>query len=334
MILADKIINERKKNGWSQEELASKLSVSRQSVSKWEGAQAVPDLQKIIAMAEIFGVSTDYLLKDDMELAVPGATTDITTVSSDNEPELRSVSLEEASKYISDVKNSAPRVACATTLCIYSPIILILMAGLCSEEKPLVSEEVGMVIGMLALFAFIAVAVYMFVMNNTKMKKYEYLDYEPIDTAYGVDGMVKAAKEANGEAHTRCTAIGVIMCVLCSVPLIVSALLEASDLFIICMLCVLLAIVGIAVNMFIRSGNVMEAYDRLLEEGDYTVNKKINAKKLERVASIYWCTATAIYLGISFWTVAWDKTWIVWPVAAVGYVVVLAVTKMILKVED
>ena len=57
MILADKIINERKKNGWSQEELASKLSVSRQSVSKWEGAQAVPDLQKIIAMAEIFGVS-------------------------------------------------------------------------------------------------------------------------------------------------------------------------------------------------------------------------------------------------------------------------------------
>lgn len=62
MILADKIINERKKNGWSQEELASKLSVSRQSVSKWEGAQAVPDLQKIIAMAEIFGVSTDYLL--------------------------------------------------------------------------------------------------------------------------------------------------------------------------------------------------------------------------------------------------------------------------------
>ena len=48
MILADKIINERKKNGWSQEELAELLSVSRQSVSKWESAQAVPDLAKII----------------------------------------------------------------------------------------------------------------------------------------------------------------------------------------------------------------------------------------------------------------------------------------------
>ena len=71
MILADKIINERKKNGWSQEELAEKLNVSRQAVSKWEGAQSIPDLQRIVAMAELFGVSTDYLLKDEIEAAVP-----------------------------------------------------------------------------------------------------------------------------------------------------------------------------------------------------------------------------------------------------------------------
>ena len=71
MILADKIIEERKKNGWSLEELAEKLDVSRQSVSKWEGAQSTPDLQKILKMSEIFGVSTDYLLGNDvlMEIA-------------------------------------------------------------------------------------------------------------------------------------------------------------------------------------------------------------------------------------------------------------------------
>ena len=62
MILADKIIENRKKNGWSQEDLAYKLGVSRQSVSKWEGAQAVPDMKKIVMMAELFNVSTDYLL--------------------------------------------------------------------------------------------------------------------------------------------------------------------------------------------------------------------------------------------------------------------------------
>ncbi len=44
-----------------------KLGVSRQSVSKWESAGAIPDLKKIIQLADLFGVSTDYLLKDEVE---------------------------------------------------------------------------------------------------------------------------------------------------------------------------------------------------------------------------------------------------------------------------
>ena len=59
MILADKIIELRKKNGWSQEELAEKLDVSRQAVSKWESAQSVPDMNRILMLSQVFGVSTD-----------------------------------------------------------------------------------------------------------------------------------------------------------------------------------------------------------------------------------------------------------------------------------
>ena len=69
MILADKIIELRKRNGWSQEELADRLDVSRQSVSKWEGALSVPDMNKILKLSEIFGVSTDILLKDELSLS-------------------------------------------------------------------------------------------------------------------------------------------------------------------------------------------------------------------------------------------------------------------------
>ena len=50
MILADKIVRLRKKNGWSQEELAQKMNVSRQAVSKWESAQTVPELEKILQL--------------------------------------------------------------------------------------------------------------------------------------------------------------------------------------------------------------------------------------------------------------------------------------------
>ena len=59
MILADKIIRLRKKNGWSQEELANKMNVSRQAVSKWEASQTTPDLEKILQLGNLFGVTTD-----------------------------------------------------------------------------------------------------------------------------------------------------------------------------------------------------------------------------------------------------------------------------------
>ena len=62
MILADKIMELRKKNGWSQEELAEKMEVSRQSISKWESAQSVPDMGRLVRLSEVFGDFYDFLL--------------------------------------------------------------------------------------------------------------------------------------------------------------------------------------------------------------------------------------------------------------------------------
>ena len=64
MTFSDKLIALRKKAGWSQEELAERLNVSRQSVSKWESAQSMPDIDKIVQLSSLFSVTTDYLLKD------------------------------------------------------------------------------------------------------------------------------------------------------------------------------------------------------------------------------------------------------------------------------
>ena len=63
MNIADRIQHLRKTKGLSQEELADKVGVSRQSVSKWESEQSVPDVEKIVLLSEIFEVTTDYLLK-------------------------------------------------------------------------------------------------------------------------------------------------------------------------------------------------------------------------------------------------------------------------------
>lgn len=63
MNFAEKIFTLRKSNDLTQEQLAEELNVSRQSISKWESGQATPELEKIVAMSQIFGVTTDYLLK-------------------------------------------------------------------------------------------------------------------------------------------------------------------------------------------------------------------------------------------------------------------------------
>lgn len=67
MKLPDKIIQLRKANGWSQETLAEKLNVSRQAISRWEGATAQPDAANILQLSKLFGVTTDYLLNDAYE---------------------------------------------------------------------------------------------------------------------------------------------------------------------------------------------------------------------------------------------------------------------------
>ena len=63
MNLADRIQYLRKQKHFSQEELADKVGVSRQAVSKWESGQSTPDLEKIVALSDLFEVTTDYILK-------------------------------------------------------------------------------------------------------------------------------------------------------------------------------------------------------------------------------------------------------------------------------
>ena len=67
MILADKIIRLRKKNGWSQEELADKMNVSRQAVSKWENGDAIPDTETLYKISKFFGVKIDSLLTENLQ---------------------------------------------------------------------------------------------------------------------------------------------------------------------------------------------------------------------------------------------------------------------------
>lgn len=67
MKLSDKIIKLRKESGWSQEDLAEKMNVSRQAISRWENGTALPDANNILQLSKLFNITADYLLNDDYE---------------------------------------------------------------------------------------------------------------------------------------------------------------------------------------------------------------------------------------------------------------------------
>ena len=121
MIFADKLVRLRKKSGMSQEELAERMNVSRQSVSKWESAQSVPDLEKILRLGELFGVTTDYLLKDEIE--------DEEFVGKDTSECNRKITLAEANEFLELRKKASWRIALATFLNIAAVTQLIIFGG-------------------------------------------------------------------------------------------------------------------------------------------------------------------------------------------------------------
>ena len=327
MIIADKIIENRKKNGWSQEELAEKLGVSRQSVSKWESAQSIPDMKKILLLSETFGVSTDYLLRDEIE-----ERQEMETVQVDlgTEDEVRSVSMEEANAFLLHNEKAARSISTGVMLCILSPIILILLAGMSEMGMISIGEEVAEIGGTVILLIMVSIAVALFLMAGIRGKEYEYLENSFIDTEYGVSGMVKDRSGNYAEIHSRLLIVGIMLCVIAVIPLLGLEAMRHSnntDFLPLIGVAVLLAMVAAGVKLIVLTCIRQGGYQKLLETGDYS---RIN-KRVGRFDGIYWAIALAIYLCWSFITSRWDITWIVWPIGGVLFAAYREIIKLIVQ---
>ncbi|HIY29410.1 MAG TPA: helix-turn-helix domain-containing protein [Candidatus Mediterraneibacter intestinipullorum] len=332
MILADKIAELRKKNGWSQEELAGQLGVSRQSVSKWESASSIPDLDKILKMSEVFGVSTDYLLKDSNEPegeAFAEAALDVTTVS-DSDCKIRTVSLEEANTFMDIVQNMAAKVAAGVSICVLSPILLILLAALSDQEGGhIIPEALAVAVGLPVLLVMVAGAVALFIWYGRKTERFEYLEKDLVELAYGVTGVVEKRKKGYEPSHGVSLVIGVGLCILSAIPLFVLGALDENGMLAIYGVIFCLMIVSAGVFFLIRTCMIFGSFQKLLEEGDYSRARKTAEKRNEVISTVYWCVVTAVYLGWSFYTMEWYRTWIIWPCAGVLFGAVLGISSVI-----
>lgn len=354
MTLSEKIMNLRKKNGWSQEELAERLDISRQSVSKWESGESVPTLEKLIRISEIFEVSTDYLLKDDfkeekfdrnkssiyMNKIEESSYINNRNISSDiaidriigeekaneNVIKRRKTSFEEVSNYIELAEITAKKFARAVMLCILSPVMLVLLAGFAEQNKIPIKEDHAAMIGLIILLIMVASAVSVFIKYGMKMDKFKYMD-RPIEVDSSSLRFVEEKNDSFEGKLQQSMAFGVALCIIGAIPLI-----TAEEYIMVICVALLLVLISIGVNMIVKADTLREGYEKVLQIGEYTLEEKENNRKNEHLDTIYWCTIATIYLAYSFYTFNWHISWVIWPCAGVFYAVVEAITKVVRKV--
>ena len=317
MILGEKIARLRRKNGWSQEELADKMEVSRQAVSKWESGQTMPDLERILRLSSLFGVTIDYLLKD-------GEAPERPRLEAVEDPQIRLISLADAADYLTLRERASVQIASGTFLCILAFMPLLLL-GAAAEQFQL-SEALAALIGLASLFLLAAIAVVIFMRCGFHSAPYRFIELGEFRAENDVNDMVRARKMQFRSAYLRGNLIGVCLCILSPLALF-SGILSENDFTQALLLCVTLLLAGIGVVFFILVGVRWASMERLLREGDFAPRTKSGSFKRackirvesldEQLNSAYWLLTTTIYLAWSLFTHDWGKTWIVWPVAGV-----------------
>lgn len=316
MNIADRIITQRKKCGWSQEELAEQLGVSRQSVSKWESGASTPDINRILEMSEIFGVTTDYILKGTAEEELRGQNalpaTDISFTSE------RLMTVDEINQFMTATSEFGKRIARGVAMCILSPALLIGLAGFVKEaDNPygVISDTTMVLWGLVFLAIMIACAVMLFIRGGSLMSQYAYVKKGEFYLEQGSIDVIEGVLADFEPQFSSGIAKGVGLCIMSPIPLIATSLIGFPDPFVVLMVSALLLIVAVAVSIFIKMSVIKDGFLQLLKREAFDPIKKENARREEWFGGIYWPVIVAIYLLWSFTKDAWHMSWMIFPIA-------------------
>ena len=322
MTFSEKISALRKQKGWSQEELAEKLMVTRQAVSKWESAQSMPDLDKLVQLSEALGVSTDYLLKDEQAQSAPVPATAEQTVKP------RHVTQEEARRYLRLQMAAIPKTTLGVALCVWSPIALIGLPVLRSTLNWGFPEEICSGIGLCVLLVMVAAGVALLLTAGGTLREFECLEREPIETDNGAREQALHMQREMASFCTRQNTIGVVLCILSVLPLFALMCVPGvPDGYYSLAVCALLLLVGIACLLLVRTGSMRGAVDKLLEQGDYTRENKAKSRFVGAVSAAYWLVVTAAFLFYTFGPNGNGQpqySWFIWAIAGVLYGALMA----------
>jgi len=330
MKLAEKIYQERRKLGLSQEQFAEQMDISRQAVSKWESGQSMPDLDKIVAMSQIFGVSTDYLLKEEESVfeeamdevesnTYQEAEEEVTAKYEDQSKMLQELSVDEINAYRNTYMSSTKHIALGVFLCILGVTLVELMEVL---SVAFLSAK-GDALESFPFLICVIIAIALFIPSGMALSKYDYLQKVPFVLPQDEKQKLEEEMDTFQGKFAAGITIGIV--------LILFGVLSGAGLEYVTQVTgneiwddsvsgiIFLFFVAMGVYLLVRSGMKMGMYNVLLQREEYDLHKKQNVNKKDSimglVAGVYWCLITAVFLGYSFITKDWGRSWIIWPVA-------------------
>ncbi len=274
-MLSDKIARLRRDKGWSQEELAERLEVSRQSVSKWESGASQPDVDRVVAMSRLFDVSTDYLLKDGPD-AAPGPEAAGAQASrqtpAPRQPEaggIRSLTDAEVNQYLENRRQCAPMIARGVALCVACAAPLVALLGQSRGGGWLgIGENLATAVGVAALLGMVAVAVGLFISAGMRMSKYNYVNRSLFVLSPELRAMVEQQRREFRIEFNQSLTLGVGLCVLSGVPVTVAAIMGKGEKTVLLGAAALLVMVALGVFLFVRDGMILSSFTRLLQRAN------------------------------------------------------------------
>ena len=327
-MLAEKIYQLRKAKNWSQEDLAAKIGVSRQSVSKWERGEALPDLERMISLSDIFGVSIDDLIrsnkitedeKEDLQSqakTTPPQIDQETPLTSLNEIDLASAHAYLQVKQVTSQSNAA---AC----------FLIIIGSGSFFALQMMADELPtafwlQIIAWVILLASMAIASASFMQNQQLSEKYRWIETQPHQLGFQVDEILERDQRANREIWQKQTITGTSLCILSALPLVITSSILDDDLPIAISLLATIALISAGVYQLMRSADLKKGYQILLQGPQASTRWGQSSdddpefKKdpiWTHVQNSYWGLVLVSYLTISFVFRAWAWSWILFVIA-------------------
>ena len=283
MSLSENLQNLRKIKNMSQEELAEKLNVSRQAVSKWESGNGYPETEKIISICEIFNCSMDQLVKGKISNDIKS----------------------EKNNYDLMMTKAAKGISLGVALILLGVSIMLTILGFASNEQ---AEEQYALIGVIAVLTGVIFAVPLFIIHGTKIENFKKKNPK-IANVYSEDEV-----EEGNSKYTKNLAIGISIILLGVVIMMLLLGLKTFGEESTIPVATLMYFVTIGVLLIIYSGKMKEKFDIEKYNNENTEEYKRVENKIGRICGVIMLITTIIFLVWGFTLNMWYINWVVYPI--------------------